>query len=158
MPKRGDGEIGAVEADQGDVGAMERGDEREMDAAGGEHLFGEVGRDGVRNGVMDVEEVKAFPFGDLRHAGGEGKIVGRVLEERVVEELNLVEVDVGFAAGETEGRGRGDEVNVVATGGELDAELSSDDAGAAVGGVAGDADAEGAIAGRRRFRRHKTFS
>ncbi len=95
-----------------------------------------------------------FPLGDFGHAGGEGEVVRRVLEERVVEELNLVKVDVGFAVGKTEGRGRGDEVDIVAASGEFDAELGGDDAGATVGGIAGDADAEGALDGAA----HKTFS
>ncbi len=142
----GDGEVGAVEADEGDVGAVEGGDEGEAAAAGGdgfglEHLAGEEGGDGVGDGVVDVEEVEGVELGDLGHAGGEGEVVGGVLEEGVVGDLDLVEVDVGFAAGEAEGLGVGDEVDVVAAGGELDAELGGDDAGAAVGGVAGDADA-----------------
>ncbi len=108
----------------------------------------------MRDGVVDVQEVERVPLGDLGHAGGEGEVVGRVLEEGVVEELDLVEVDVVLAAGEAEGRGRGDEVDLVAARGELDAELGGDDAGAAVGGVAGDADTEWAWAGTA----HKTFS
>ena len=86
---------------------------------------------------------------------GEREVVGRVLEERVVEELNLVKMDVGLAPGEPEGRGGGDEVDVVAACGELNAELRGDDPGAAVGGIAGDADAEraGGCWGS-----HKTFS
>ena len=141
----GDGEVGAVEADEGDVGAVESGDEGEMDAAGGEHLLGEVGGDGVGDGVVDVEEIETVPLGDFGHAGGEGEVVGRVLKEGIVEELDLVEVDVGLAAGKTERRRRGDEVDFVAAGGELNAEFGGDDAGAPVGGVAGDADLERAM-------------
>ena len=42
-----------------------------------------------------------------------------------------------------DGRGIADEMNVVAAGGEFLAELGGDDAGAAVGGIARDADAHG---------------
>ena len=136
----GDGEVGAVVADEGDVGAVQGGDEGQVAAAGGEHLAGEQGGDGVRDGVVDVEEVERVELGDLGHAGGEGEIVGGVLEERVVVDLDLVEVDVGLAAGETEGLRGGDEVDLVAARGELDAEFGGDDAGAAVGGITGDAD------------------
>ena len=149
----GDGEIGGIEADEGDVGAVEGGDDGEI--AGGEaggrvlqHLAGEDGGDGVGDGVVDVEEIEGVEVGDLGHAGGEGEVVGRVLEERVVGGGDLVEVDAGFAAGEAEGLGVGDEVDVVAAGGELDAELGGDDAGAAVGGIAGDADLHGRPLGR----------
>ena len=51
-----------------------------------------------------------------------------------------MEVDVGFAAGEAEGLRVSDEVDLVAAGGEFDAEFGRDDAAAAVGGVTGDAD------------------
>jgi hypothetical protein len=118
-----------------------------MAAAGGEHLAGEQGADGVRDGVVDVEEVERVELGDLGHAGGEGEVVGRVLEERVVRDRDLVEADVGLAAGEAEGLRVGDEVDLVAARGELDAELGGDDAGAAVGGVAGDADLHSQAAG-----------
>ena len=138
----GDGEVGAVEAHQGDVGTVEGGDEGDVHAAGGEHLAGEVRGDGVGDGVMDVQEVERVELGDFGHAGGEGEIVGRMLEERVVEDLDLVEVDVVLAAGEAERLRRGDEVDVMAAGRELDAELGGDNAGSAISRVAGYADAE----------------
>ncbi len=141
----GDGKVRAVEADEGDVCAVERGDEGKCAAgeAGGlrlDHLAGEERADGVGDGVVDVEEIERVELGDLGHAGGEGEVVGRVFEERVVGDGYFVEVDVGLAAGEAEGLRVGDEVDLVAAGGEFDSELGGHDAGAAVGGVAGDAD------------------
>ena len=141
----GDGEIGAVEADEGDVGAVEGGDEGQVAASFGEHLAGEQGADAVGDGVVDVEEVEVVELGDLGHAGGEGEVVGRVLEERVVGDRDLVVADVGVAAGEAEGLRVGDEVDLVAARGELDAELGGNDAGAAVGGITGDADLHGSL-------------
>ncbi len=135
-----DGEIGAVEADERDVGAVERGDEGQVDALGGEHLAREQRGDGVRDRVVDVQEIEGVDLGDLGHAGGEREVVGRVLEERVVGDGDLVVADVGFAAVEAEGLRVGDEVDLVAARGELDAELGGDNAGTAVGGIAGDAD------------------
>ena len=125
---------------------MERGDEGKTSTARAgwcEHLAGEKRADGVRDGVVDVEEIERVELGDLGHARGEGEVVGRVLEERIVGDGDFVEVDVGFAAGEAEGLRVGDEVDLVAAGGEFDAELGGDDAGAAVGGIAGDADLHG---------------
>ena len=136
----GDGQVRAVEADERDVGAVERGDEGKMEAARGEHLAGEQRADGVRDGVVNVEEIERVELGDLGHAGGEGEVVGRMLEEGIVRDGDFVEVDVGFAAGEAEGLRVGDEVDLVAAGGEFDAEFGGDDAAAAVGGITGDAD------------------
>ena len=51
-----------------------------------------------------------------------------------------MEVDVRVVGVHADGRGVADEMDVVAAGGEFLAELGGDDAGAAVGGVAGDAD------------------
>ncbi len=106
----------------------------------GEHLAGEQRADRVRDGVVDVEEIERVELGDFGHAGGEGEVVGWVLEERVVGDGDFVVIDVGFAAGEAEGLGVGDEVDLVAAGGEFDAEFGGDDSAAAVGGITGDAD------------------
>jgi hypothetical protein len=145
-----DGQIAAVEPDERDVGSVQRGDERETAAAGGEHLAGEQGTDGVRDCVVDVEEIEIIELGDFRHSRGEGEIVGGEFEERVIGDGNLVIEDAVVAAGEAKGLRVGDEMDFVALGGELDSELSGDDAGAAVGGIAGDADAHGASGLRAR--------
>ena len=139
----GDGQIGAIEADEGDVGAVQGSDEGEMAATDGEHLAGEQGADGVGYGVVDVEEIERVELGDLGHAGGESEVVGWVLEEGVVGDGDFMEVNVGLTAGETEGLGVGDEVDVVSACGEFDAEFGGDDAGASVGGVTGDTDSSG---------------
>ena len=136
----GDGEIGAVEADERDVRAVQRGDEGQMKALGGEHLTSEQCGDRVRNRVVHVQEVERVDLGDLGHARGKREVVGRVLEERIVRDRDLVIADVFFAAVEAKGLRVGDEMHLVAARRELDAELGGDNAGAAVGGVAGDAD------------------
>ena len=119
---------------------MEGGDEGQADAFGGEHLAGQQGADGVGNGVVHVEQVELVELRNFSHAAGEGEVVRRVLEEGVVGDGDFVKEDAVLAAGEAEGLLVGDEVDLVAAGGELDTELCGDDAGAAVGGVAGDAD------------------
>src|ERR1035437_9959469 len=94
----------------------------------------------MRYGVMDVEQVERVELGHFGHAGGEREIVRWMLEERVAEYVDFVEVDVGLAATEAERRRRGDEVDFVAAGGEFDAELGGDDSASAISWVAGDAD------------------
>ena len=133
-----DGEITAIAADESDVGAVERSDERQT--AGSGHGTGEKRADGVGNSVVDVKEVERFGFEDFDHFGGESQRIGRVVEKRVAGDFDFVEVDAGVVEIHADGRGVADEVDVVAARGELLAELGGDDAGAAVGGIAGDAD------------------
>ena len=135
-----DGQVGMVEADEGDVGAVQGGDEGQALAIAGEHFARQKRRDGVRDGVVDVEQIELVVVGDLGHARGEREVVGRELKERVIGDRNFVEGDVLLAPAEAEGLRIGDEVDLMAGGGQLDAELGSDDAAAAVGGIAGDAD------------------
>ena len=139
----GDAEVGAVRADQRDVGAVQRGDEGQ--AAGfllerGGHLARQKRRDGVGNGVVNVQQVELVGLGDVGHARGEGEAVGRVLEERIVGNFNLVVVDARNGWVEADRVRVGDEVDFVAASGELEAQLGSDDPATAVGGIAGDAD------------------
>lgn len=133
-----DGEIAAIGADESDVGAVKRGDERE--AARGGHGAREQGADGMGDGVVDVEEVERFGLEDFEHLGGESERVGRVIEERVAGDFDFVEKDARVVGIHADGRGVADEVDVVAAGGEFLAEFGGDDAGAAVSGIAGDAD------------------
>ncbi len=147
----GDGEVAGVLADERDIRPVEGGDEGQANALGFEHLAGEKGRDRVGNGVVHVEKIELVELRDLGHAAGEGEVVRRVLEERVVGDGDFVEEDAVLTAGEAEGLLVGDEVDLVAAGGKLNAELCGDDAGAAVGGVAGDADFHRGGPGWQRF-------
>ena len=92
---------------------------------------------------MNVEDVEGFGLEDLQHFCGEREGIRRVVEERVRGDLDFVEVNVRVVGVHADGRGVGDEVHVVAAGGELLAKLGRDDTGAAVGGIAGNADAHG---------------
>ncbi len=90
---------------------------------------------------MDVEQVQGFGLENFEHFCGQGEGVGRVVEERVGDDFDFVEMDAGVVGVHADGRGIADEMNVVAAGGELHAEFGGDDAGAAVRGVTGDPDA-----------------
>src|SRR5437773_12093522 len=90
---------------------------------------------------MCVEMVERVRLESYEPLGGECARVGRVIEQGIGGDFHVVEMDaraVGFPA---DRRGVASEMNIVAAGGKLDAKLGGDDAGAAVGGVAGDADA-----------------
>ena len=135
----GDGKVAAVEADEGDVGAVQGGDERQL-AARGEHLPGQQCADRVGDGIVHVEQIKLVEISHFRHARGQRQIVGRELEQRVVGDRNLVIEDAAVAPIQPEGLRVGDEVHLMAEGSQLDAEFGGDNTRAAVGGITRDAD------------------
>ena len=162
MPNCVIGRYGAVQAHQRNVGPVQRGDDGQIAAARGlllrlRHLARQQRGDGVRNGVVDVQQIERVELRDLGHARGQRQVVGRMLEERVVVDIHLVEEDVGFAAAQPERQRRGDEVDLVAARRQLNAKLRGNHARAAIGGVTGDADlaAGRSAAGRCRCKRHK---
>jgi hypothetical protein len=137
-----DGEIAAIAADEGDIRTVKCSNKGQP--ARGGHGTREHGADGMRNRVVDVEEVQGFGFEHFQHFGREGQGVGRVIEERVAGNFDLVEMSVRVVGIHANRRGVADEMDIVAARGEFLTELSGDDAGAAVGGVAGYTDAHGA--------------
>jgi len=66
-----------------------------------------------------------------------------MVKERVGNHLHFVKVEALTVEAQADRRCIANEVDLVAARGELDAELRGDDAGAAVSGVASDADAHG---------------
>src|SRR2546430_10936448 len=139
--KFGDGEIAAVAADQSDVRAVKGGDERQ--AARRRHRAREQRADGMRNGVMDVEKIKRFRFENFEHFRGKRQCVRGMIEKRVSHDLYFVKMNAVGIRVQANGRGVADEVDLVPASGQLDAKLGGHDAGAAVSGVARDADAHG---------------
>ncbi len=90
---------------------------------------------------MDVQQIKFFRFKDLEHLGGQREGVWRMVEERVGDHLGLVEVDARVLQVHADRRGVADEMDVVIARGEFLAEFSGNDTRAAIGGIAGYADA-----------------
>jgi len=66
--KARDGEIATIAADEGDVRAVESGDEGKTARRG--HRTREHGADGMGDGVMDVEQVERFGFEHFEHFCG----------------------------------------------------------------------------------------
>src|SRR5438045_2784135 len=77
---------------------------------------------------------------NFRHAGGQGKAVGRILKQRVSGNLHFVIMDARDVLIEPDRVGVTDKVHVMPAVGELQAELGGDNAAAAVGGIAGYSD------------------
>ncbi len=143
-------EVGGVVADQGDVGAVERGHHRQRPRR--DDLARQDRRDRVGHGVVDVQQVEPLEAGDLGHLRGERERVGRVLEERVVRDHHLVEEEVGRDESEARRQRVGEDVDLVAGRGERHRELGRDHARAAEGRVAADADAHASSNADRRGR------
>ena len=89
---------------------------------------------------MNVKQVERFFLKDLKHFRGERQGIRRMIEQRVGDHGCLVKMNVGIILIHANGRGIGDEVDVVSAGGKLLAKFGCHDAGAAICGIAGDAD------------------
>ena len=79
------------------------------------------------DGVVDVQQVELLLSGDLHHFRGEDQLIGRVVEEGVLRNADLVVVDVGPETAEAHRLVVSDEVYLVALGGEGLAELRGHD-------------------------------
>ena len=90
------------------------------------------------NGVVDMEKVEGLVFENFDHFGGESEGVRRVIEERIRRDFDFVEMDVGIVEIHPNGRGVGDEMDVVAARCELDAQFGSHNPASAVRGITGD--------------------
>ena len=126
---------------QRNVGAVKRCNYRNMNALVLQNLAGHVGRVGVGNGVVHVEQVELFALHHLDHHAGQRQLIGLVLKQRVVLNLNLVKVQVGLQLVKTRRHGVANHVDAVALLREVGRELGCEHARTAEGGVANDSDA-----------------
>ena len=136
----------AVLADQRDVGAVQRRDELRRRFA--DDLTRQEAGDGVRDGVVDVQDIEAMLARYLGHLRGQGEAGWRLVERSRVPDLRLVDVDVVSELAEVKRQALGDEVDVVAALGELHAERRGDGAGAADRRGTRDSDVHQALRGR----------
>ncbi len=153
-----DGQVRPIRSHQRNVGPVQRGDKRQPSA---QHLLGQQGADGVRNRVVHVQQIQARRLGHLRHAGRQRQAIRRIEEQRIGRDLHLVVVNPGVIGIQADGVGVTDEVNFMPPRRQLHAQLGSNNAAAAVGGVTGDADVHGSRKTEGRiqkaeYRRQKT--
>ena len=90
---------------------------------------------------MHMQQIQLLGFENFQHLCSEREGVGRVVEKRVGRYLHLMKKDMRIVQIHANRRRIADEMNVVAAGSQFLAQFSGDDAGTAVRGVAGDADA-----------------
>ena len=134
-----DRKVGAVRADQRDIGAVQRGDERQAPLSG-HHLLRQQRGDRMRNRVVDVQQIEIVAGRDLGHARRQRQAVRRILKQRICRNFNFVIMNSREAGIEANGIRVSDEMNLVAARRQFQAELGGDNAAAAVGGITGDAD------------------
>ena len=95
---------------------------------------------------MNVEDIEVLPLRDPEHLRGEGDGIGRIFEERILEDRDKVDVDIlGVNPLDCDGSLVGDEMDLMAPLSELDAEAGSEDAAAPHGGITGDSDLHSAV-------------
>ena len=95
------------------------------------------------NRVMDMEQVQRLSFKYFEHLRGKRQCIRRMIEQGIRRDLHLVEEDMWIVQIHADRRGVAYEMNIMATRGKLLAEFRSNDAGTAVSGIAGYADAHG---------------
>ena len=121
-PEPGGRAVGPIHAHDGDVRAVQGGYGLEAPVAF-DHLACEVGADGVRNRVVHVNEFERV-FPDHIHDGrSQGQVVGRVLEEWIGKHVHHVVVEVLVVFAKPERNGIADEVNLVTTTDQVEAQL-----------------------------------
>src|SRR5580698_5790831 len=88
-----------------------------------------------------MEQIEIVELGYLSHARRQSKVVGREFEERIAGNGDFVVVNAVVASAEAEGLRVGNEMDLVPRSREFDAKFRGHHARAAIGGIAGDADA-----------------
>ncbi len=118
---------------------MQRGDERQP-ALWRQHLLRQQRGNGMRNGVVHVQQIQVVIVRHLGHARRQRQAVRRILEQRIVGNFHFVIVDARSPRIQADRIRVGDEVDFVPALGQLQAQFGGHDAAAAVGGIAGDSD------------------
>ena len=131
------GQEPGLEADQRDVGAMERGDDREVPV---EYLLGQEGAHGVRDRIVGVEDVELFVAGYLHDLARKGRRVQREFKEGIPGHLHFMVEDVAQEPVQPHGHGITDEMNLMSARCKCLAKLCRHHSAAAVGRVAHNAD------------------
>src|SRR5690349_12539126 len=76
-----------------------------------QNLFGHVCRRGVRNGIVDVEEIKLFVLYNTHHFTGQGKFVRSIFKQRIRPQVHFVIKKIFIKEIKTGGLGVSDEMN-----------------------------------------------
>src|SRR3954465_976111 len=89
---------------------------------------------------MNMQQVKIIVLCDFCHPRRQRQVIRRIFEQRITGNLHLVEADIPLRSDQPNRLRIGDEMDLVSTLRELQTELGSDDATAAVCRITRDAD------------------
>lgn len=90
---------------------------------------------------MHMQQVQRFCLEHFQHFGRKRQRVRRVVKERIARDFNFMEKNVGIVQVHPDRRRVADEMNIVSARSQLLAKFGSHDAGAAISGITGYADA-----------------
>ena len=133
------GAVARVAAQEGGVRAVQGGDHARLEFRG-KHVPGENGRGGMGHGVVHVQDIQFEVPAHLRHAHGEGQRIIRIFKQPIMVDGDGMEMQARLADGQAERAFVADEMHLVAAPGQFLAQGGGQNAAAAHGGVAGDAD------------------
>src|SRR5579859_3728026 len=134
---------GLVAAHEGDVRTVQGRDHRDIASLRLDDLLGHIGRGGMGDGVVNMQEVELVVVDDVDHGAGQGRLVGGIVEERVGGDAHLVVKDVRVELVQTHRLLVGDKVNLVAFVGQGFSQFSGEYAAAAESRITDDSYAHG---------------
>ena len=130
----------ALLADDGDIGAVQRGHHAYIGVPFPQHLARYPGTGRMRDGVVTMQDIELMIAHDLVHAHGECEVIRRILEQRIASDIHLVKPDPRQKTRQAKRLLVRDEVYLVTASGERNTEFSRHGARATVRWVAGDTD------------------
>ena len=125
--------------DQGDIRAVKSGDDLDR-MVPAQHFLGDPGARGVRDRIMDVQQVEAVFLGDRMHFYRQGQRIGLVLEQGVARNLDLVKINIAVKAFQTVRQGVRDEMYLMPLQRQLLTQLGGQYSAASESRVTGDSD------------------
>src|SRR6185437_1846335 len=111
--ERDHGREGLVAAYEGDVRTVEGRDHGNIAALGFHDLFSHIGGGGMRDGVVDMQQIELVIDDHVDHGARQSRLVRRIVEERVGGHAHFVVEDVRIELVETHRLLIGDKMDLV---------------------------------------------
>lgn len=106
-----------------------------MDTFIGEDLLGEISYCSMWDGIVDMQQVQFFIFDHIDQLTGERGIIRRIVKERILLGIDLMEKNIFLVMGQADGPLVGDKVDLMPFGCQGKAQFCGDDTTTSVGRV-----------------------